>query len=153
MRPRRGSRGDRYVLKGGKMGTTTGPTADVIVVYAKTDPEAQQRGITAFLVEKGMKGFSVAQKLDKLGMRGSDTGELVFQDVEIPAENVLGTVDKGVNVLMSGLDYERAVLAAGPTGIMQACLDVVIPYVHERRQFGQAIRSEERRVGIERVST
>src|SRR3546814_10995262 len=98
-------------------------------------------------------GFSVAQKLDKLGMRGSDTGELVFQDVEIPAENVLGTVDKGVNVLMSGLDYERAVLAAGPTGIMQACLDVVIPYVHERRQFGQAIRSEERRVGIERVST
>ncbi|HEY9566794.1 MAG TPA: isovaleryl-CoA dehydrogenase [Thalassobaculum sp.] len=139
MRTRAERKGDRYLLNGGKMWITNGPTADVIVVYAKTDPEAQQRGITAFLVEKGMKGFSVAQKLDKLGMRGSDTGELVFQDVEIPAENVLGTVDKGVNVLMSGLDYERAVLAAGPTGIMQACLDVVIPYVHERRQFGQAI--------------
>jgi len=139
MRTRAEKRGDRYVMNGGKMWITNGPTADVIVVYAKTDPDAHQRGITAFLVEKGMPGFSVAQKLDKLGMRGSDTGELVFQDVEIPEENVLGTVNKGVNVLMSGLDYERAVLAAGPTGIMQACLDVVIPYVHERKQFGQAI--------------
>jgi isovaleryl-CoA dehydrogenase len=139
MRTRAEKKGDRYILNGGKMWITNGPTADVIVVYAKTDPEAHQRGITAFLVEKGMKGFSIAQKLDKLGMRGSDTGELVFEDVEIPAENVLGTVNKGVNVLMSGLDYERAVLAAGPTGIMQACMDVVIPYVHERKQFGQAI--------------
>jgi isovaleryl-CoA dehydrogenase len=139
MRTRAEKKGDRYILNGGKMWITNGPTADVIVVYAKTDPEAHQRGITAFLVEKGMKGFSIAQKLDKLGMRGSDTGELVFEDVEIPAENVLGVVNKGVNVLMSGLDYERAVLAAGPTGIMQACMDVVIPYVHERKQFGQAI--------------
>ncbi|GHD58988.1 isovaleryl-CoA dehydrogenase [Thalassobaculum fulvum] len=139
MRTRAEKKGDRYILNGGKMWITNGPTADVIVVYAKTDPDAHQRGITAFLVEKGMKGFSIAQKLDKLGMRGSDTGELVFEDVEIPAENVLGTVNKGVNVLMSGLDYERAVLAAGPTGIMQACMDVVIPYVHERKQFGQAI--------------
>jgi len=139
MRTRAEKKGDRWILNGGKMWITNGPTADVIVVYAKTDPDAQQRGISAFLVEKGMKGFSVAQKLDKLGMRGSDTGELVFQDVEIPEENLLGTLNKGVNVLMSGLDYERAVLAAGPTGIMQACMDVVIPYVHERRQFGQAI--------------
>ena len=139
MRTKAEKKGDRYILNGGKMWITNGPTADVIVVYAKTDPEAHQRGITAFLVEKGVKGFSIAQKLDKLGMRGSDTGELVFEDVEIPEENVLGVVNKGVNVLMSGLDYERAVLAAGPTGIMQACMDVVIPYVHERKQFGQAI--------------
>ena len=109
------------------------------MVYAKTDPNAGARGITAFLIEKGMKGFSTAQKLDKLGMRGSDTGELVFEDCEVPAENVLGTVGGGVNVLMSGLDYERVVLAAGPLGIMQACLDVVMPYVHERKQFGQPI--------------
>ncbi|MEQ9522903.1 MAG: isovaleryl-CoA dehydrogenase [Thalassobaculum sp.] len=139
MRTRAEKKGDRWILNGGKMWITNGPTADVIVVYAKTDPDAHQRGITAFLVEKGMNGFSVAQKLDKLGMRGSDTGELVFQDVEIPEENLLGTLNKGVNVLMSGLDYERAVLAAGPTGIMQACMDVVIPYVHERKQFGQSI--------------
>ena len=139
MRTRAEKKGDRYILNGGKMWITNGPTADVIVVYAKTDPEAHQRGITAFLIEKGMKGFSVAQKLDKLGMRGSDTGELVFEDVEIPEENLLGVLNKGVNVLMSGLDYERAVLAAGPTGIMQACMDVVIPYVHERKQFGRSI--------------
>ncbi|HEY8610826.1 MAG TPA: acyl-CoA dehydrogenase family protein, partial [Roseomonas sp.] len=118
---------------------TNGPDADVLVVYAKTDPDAGPRGITAFLVEKGFKGFSTAQKLDKLGMRGSNTCELVFEDCEVPAENVLGTEGRGVNVLMSGLDYERAVLAAGPTGIMQACLDVVLPYVHDRKQFGKAI--------------
>jgi isovaleryl-CoA dehydrogenase len=139
MRTRAEKRGDRYVLNGTKFWITNGPTADVIVVYAKTTPEAGARGITAFIVEKGTKGFSCAQKLDKLGMRGSDTGELVFVDAEIPAENVLGAVDGGVAVLMSGLDYERAVLAAGPLGIMQACLDVVLPYVHERKQFGQAI--------------
>jgi isovaleryl-CoA dehydrogenase len=139
MKLRARRRGDRWVLDGTKFWITNGPDADVLVVYAKTDPEAGARGITAFLVEKGMKGFSCAQKLDKLGMRGSNTGELVFQDCEVPEENVLGAVGRGVNVLMSGLDYERAVLAAGPTGIMQACLDVVIPYVHERRQFGQAI--------------
>ncbi len=139
MRTRAEKKGDRWIVNGGKMWITNGPTADVIVVYAKTDPEKNQHGITAFLIEKGMKGFSVAQKLDKLGMRGSDTGELVFQDVEVPEENVLGTVDGGVKVLMSGLDYERAVLAAGPTGIMQACMDVVIPYVHERKQFGRSI--------------
>ncbi len=131
--------GDRYVLNGNKMWITNGPDADVLVVYAKTDPEAGSRGITAFLIEKGFKGFSTAQKLDKLGMRGSNTCELVFQDCEVPAENVLGNVGKGVNVLMSGLDYERAVLAAGPCGIMQAALDVVLPYVHERKQFGQSI--------------
>ena len=139
MRTRAEKKGDRYILNGGKMWITNGPTADVVVVYAKTDPDKHQHGITAFLIEKGMKGFSVAQKLDKLGMRGSDTGELVFQDVEVPEENVLGAVDGGVKVLMSGLDYERAVLAAGPTGIMQACMDVVIPYVHERKQFGRSI--------------
>jgi isovaleryl-CoA dehydrogenase len=139
MKLRAEKRGDRYVLNGTKFWITNGPDADVLVVYAKTDPQAGPRGITAFLVEKGMKGFSCAQKLDKLGMRGSNTGELVFQDCEVPEENVLGAVGRGVNVLMSGLDYERAVLAAGPTGIMQACLDVVVPYVHERRQFGQAI--------------
>jgi isovaleryl-CoA dehydrogenase len=139
MKLRAEKKGDRYVLNGNKMWITNGPTADVLVVYAKTDPAAGPRGITAFLVEKGFKGFSTAQKLDKLGMRGSDTGELVFQDCEVPKENVLGSVGKGVNVLMSGLDYERAVLAAGPLGIMQAAMDVVIPYIHERKQFGQSI--------------
>jgi isovaleryl-CoA dehydrogenase len=139
MRLRADKRGDRYVLNGTKMWITNGPEADTLVVYAKTDPSAGSRGITAFLVERGMPGFSVAQKLDKLGMRGSNTGELVFQDCEIPEENVLGKIGGGVRVLMSGLDYERAVLAAGPLGIMQACMDVVIPYVHERKQFGQAI--------------
>ena len=132
-------KGDRYVLNGTKFWITNGPCADVLVVYAKTDPKAGPRGITAFLIEKGFKGFSTAQKLDKMGMRGSDTGELIFEDCEVPAENVLGEVGKGVNVLMSGLDYERAVLAAGPLGIMQAAMDVVIPYVHQRRQFGQPI--------------
>lgn len=139
MRTRAEKRGDRYVLNGNKMWITNGPTAETLVVYAKTDPEAGPRGITAFLIEKGFKGFSTHQKLDKLGMRGSDTCELVFEDCEVPEENVLGQVGKGVNVLMSGLDYERAVLAAGSTGIMQACMDVVLPYVHERKQFGQAI--------------
>ena len=132
-------KGDRYVLNGTKMWITNGPDADVIVVYAKTDVAAGPRGITAFLVEKNFKGFSVAQKLDKLGMRGSNTGELVFQDCEVPEENVLGTIGKGVNVLMSGLDYERVVLTGGPLGIMAACMDVVVPYVHERTQFGQPI--------------
>ncbi|MBJ6127132.1 isovaleryl-CoA dehydrogenase [Microvirga splendida] len=139
MRTRAEKRGDRYVLNGNKMWITNGPTADTLVVYAKTDPEAGPRGMTAFLIEKGFKGFSTHQKLDKLGMRGSDTCELVFEDCEVPEENVLGQVGRGVNVLMSGLDYERAVLAAGSTGIMQACMDVVLPYVHERKQFGQAI--------------
>ena len=132
-------KGDRYVLNGSKMWITNGPCADVLVVYAKTDPKAGPKGITAFLIEKGFKGFSTAQKLDKMGMRGSDTGELIFDNCEVPAENVLGSVGKGVNVLMSGLDYERAVLAAGPLGIMQAAMDVVIPYVHQRKQFGQPI--------------
>ncbi|WP_346909604.1 isovaleryl-CoA dehydrogenase [uncultured Roseibium sp.] len=132
-------KGDRYVLNGSKMWITNGPQADTLIIYAKTDPDAGPKGITAFLVEKGFKGFSVAQKLDKLGMRGSETGELVFQDCEVPEENVLGQVGKGVNVLMSGLDYERTVLAAGSIGIMQAAMDVVIPYVHERQQFGQPI--------------
>lgn len=139
MKLRADKKGDRYILNGNKMWITNGPTADVLVVYAKTDPNAGPRGITAFLVEKGFKGFSTAQKLDKLGMRGSDTGELVFQDCEVPEENVLGQLGRGVNVLMSGLDYERAVLAAGPLGIMQAAMDVVIPYIHERKQFGQSI--------------
>ena len=139
MRTRAEKRGDRYVLNGGKMWITNGPDADVLVIYAKTTPEAGPRGITAFLVEKDFPGFSTAQKLDKLGMRGSNTCELVFQDCEVPDENVLGGIDDGVRVLMSGLDYERAVLAAGPIGIMQACMDVVVPYVHERKQFGQAI--------------
>ena len=139
MRLRADYKGDRYVLNGNKMWITNGPDADTLVVYAKTDPEAGPRGITAFLIERGFKGFSTAQKLDKLGMRGSNTCELIFQDCEVPAENVLGEVGRGVNVLMSGLDYERAVLAAGPLGIMQACMDVVVPYVHERRQFGQPI--------------
>lgn len=132
-------KGDRYILNGSKMWITNGPDADTLVVYAKTDPEAQQRGITAFIVEKGFKGFSVAQKLDKLGMRGSHTGELVFQDCEVPEENILGSLNGGVRVLMSGLDYERAVLAAGPLGIMQAAMDLVVPYVHDRKQFGQPI--------------
>jgi len=139
MKTRADKRGDRYVLNGSKMWITNGPVADTLVIYAKTDPSGGPRGITAFLVEKGMKGFSTAQKLDKLGMRGSDTCELVFQDCEVPEENVLNSVGKGVNVLMSGLDYERAVLAAGPLGIMHACLDVVMPYVQERKQFGQPI--------------
>ncbi|ODA20051.1 isovaleryl-CoA dehydrogenase, partial [Achromobacter xylosoxidans] len=139
MKLRADKKGDRYVLNGSKMWITNGPDADTLVVYAKTDPEAHQRGITAFLVEKGFKGFSVAQKLDKLGMRGSHTGELVFQDCEIPEENVLGQVNGGVKVLMSGLDYERAVLSGGPVGIMQAVMDVVVPYIHDRKQFGQAI--------------
>ena len=139
MRLRAERRGDRYVLNGTKMWITNGPDADVLVIYAKTDPSAGPKGITAFLVEKSFPGFSCAQKLDKLGMRGSNTGELVFQDCEVPAENVLGEINGGVRVLMSGLDYERAVLAAGPLGIMQACMDIVLPYVHERKQFGQAI--------------
>src|SRR5262244_3623867 len=139
MKTRADKKGDRYVLNGSKFWITNGPEADTLVVYAKTDPNAGPRGITAFLIEKGMKGFSTAQKLDKLGMRGSDTCELVFQDCEVPETNVLGEVGRGVNVLMSGLDYERAVLAAGPLGIMQACMDAVLPYVHERKQFGQPI--------------
>jgi isovaleryl-CoA dehydrogenase len=139
MRLRADKRGDRYVLNGTKMWITNGPNADVLVVYAKTDPAAGPRGITAFLIERGFPGFSTHQKLDKLGMRGSNTCELVFTDCEVPEENVMGQLGRGVNVLMSGLDYERAVLAAGPLGIMQACLDVVLPYVHERKQFGQSI--------------
>ena len=141
MRTRADKKGDRYVLNGNKMWITNGPCADTLIVYAKTDPAAGPRGITAFIIEKGMKGFSTAQKLDKLGMRGTDTCELVFQDCEVPEENVMSKVGEGVKVLMSGLDYERAVLAAGPLGIMQACLDAVIPYVHERKQFGQPIGS------------
>ena len=132
-------KGDRYILNGNKMWITNGPDADVLVVYAKTDLNAGPRGITAFIVEKGFKGFSTAQKLDKLGMRGSNTCELVFQDCEIPERNVLGEVNKGVHVLMSGLDYERAVLAGGPIGLMQACMDVVVPYLHDRVQFGKSI--------------
>src|SRR5450755_1820315 len=139
MRTRADKKGDRYILNGSKMWITNGPVADTLVVYAKTDRTAGARGITAFIIEKSMKGFAPAQKLDKLGMRGSDTSELVFTDCEVPEENVLGAVGNGVNVLMSGLDYERVVLAAGPLGIMQACMDVVVPYVHERKQFGQAI--------------
>ncbi len=139
MRLRADRRGDRFILNGSKLWITNGHYADTLVVYAKTKPDAGARGITAFLIEKGMRGFRPAQKLDKLGMRGSPTSELVFEDCEVPAENVLGRVDEGVRVLMSGLDYERAVLAAGPLGIMQAALDTVVPYIHERRQFGQAI--------------
>ena len=141
MRMRADRQGDRFVLNGSKMWITNGPEADTLVVYAKTDANAGARGITAFLIEKEMKGFSTAQKLDKLGMRGSDTCELVFTDCEVPEENVLGRVGDGVKILMSGLDYERVVLAAGPLGIMQACLDVVVPYVHERKQFGAPIGS------------
>jgi len=139
MRLRAERRGDAYVLNGTKMWITNGPDADTLVVYAKTDPQAGPRGITAFIVEKGYRGFTTAQKLDKLGMRGSNTCELVFEDCAVPAANVLGEEGRGVNVLMSGLDYERLVLAGGPLGIMAACFDVVLPYVHERRQFGQAI--------------
>ena len=139
MRTRADKVGDRYVLNGSKMWITNGPVADTLVIYAKTDRTAGSRGITAFIVEKDFKGFEPAQKLDKLGMRGSHTSELVFTDCEVPEENVLGAVGNGVNVLMSGLDYERVVLAAGPLGIMQACMDVVLPYVHQRQQFGQAI--------------
>jgi isovaleryl-CoA dehydrogenase len=139
MRTRADKKGDRYVLNGSKMWITNGPVAETFVVYAKTDATAGSRGMTAFIVEKSFKGFSQAQKLDKLGMRGSDTSELVFEDCAVPEENVLGAVGNGVNVLMSGLDYERVVLAAGPLGIMQACLDVVIPYVHDRKQFGRPI--------------
>jgi isovaleryl-CoA dehydrogenase len=141
MKTRAEKKGDRYVLNGSKMWITNGPEAETLVVYAKTDPAAGPRGITAFIIEKGMKGFSTAQKLDKLGMRGSDTCELVFEDCEVPAENILGKVGEGVRVLMSGLDYERVVLAAGPLGIMQAALDVVLPYVHDRKQFGEPIGS------------
>jgi isovaleryl-CoA dehydrogenase len=139
MKLRADKKGDRYILNGTKMWITNSPDAQVIVVYAKTDPNAGPRGITAFIVETSWKGFKVAQKLDKLGMRGSSTGELVFEDCEVPEENVVGAVGKGVNVLMSGLDYERSTLAAGPLGIMQAAMDVVVPYVHERKQFGQPI--------------
>lgn len=139
LRLRAERKGDRYLLNGSKFWITNGPNADVLVVYARTDPAAGPKGITAFLIEKGMKGFSVGPKLDKLGMRGSNTGELIFEDCEVPAENILGNLGGGVKVLMSGLDYERAVLSAGPLGIMQACLDVVLPYVHERKQFGRAI--------------
>ncbi|AOM00715.1 MULTISPECIES: isovaleryl-CoA dehydrogenase [Cobetia] len=132
-------RGDHYVLNGNKMWITNGPDAHTLVVYAKTDPDAGSKGITAFIIERDFPGFSTAQKLDKLGMRGSNTCELVFQDCQVPAENVLGEVNRGVKVLMRGLDFERTVLAAGPIGIMQACMDIVVPYLHERRQFGQAI--------------
>jgi isovaleryl-CoA dehydrogenase len=141
MKLRADKKGDRFVLNGTKFWITNAPHADTLVVYAKTDPQAGPRGITAFLIEKDFKGFSVSRKLDKLGMRGSDTGELVFEDCEVPEENVMGPLNKGAGVLMSGLDYERAVLAAGPLGIMQACLDAVIPYVRERKQFGQPIGS------------
>ncbi|HBD7368920.1 TPA: isovaleryl-CoA dehydrogenase [Legionella pneumophila] len=133
------SAGDKYILDGTKMWITNGPDADVLVVYAKTDKQAGSKGITAFIIEKGMPGFKTAQKLDKLGMRGSNTCELVFDQCEVPSENVLGTINQGVKVLMSGLDYERTILAAGPVGIMRACMDVVLPYVHERKQFNQAI--------------
>ena len=139
MRLRADRRGDGYVLNGTKMWITNGPDADVLVVYAKTQPDAGPRGITAFLIEKSMPGFRCAQKLDKLGMRGSNTGELVFEDCLVPAANVMGPLDGGVGVLMSGLDYERAVLSGGPLGIMQACMDAVLPYVHDRKQFGQPI--------------
>ena len=139
MQLRAEKKGDRYILNGNKMWITNGPEANVLVVYAKTDKKAGSKGITAFIVEKNFKGFSTAQKLDKLGMRGSNTCELVFKNCEVPEENILGKVNKGAKVLMSGLDYERVILAAGPVGIMQACLDVVIPYVHERKQFGKSI--------------
>jgi isovaleryl-CoA dehydrogenase len=139
MKLRADKKGDRYVLNGGKFWITNAKEADTLIVYAKTEPDAASKGITAFLIDKDMKGFSVAQSLDKLGMRGSPTGELVFQDCEVPQENIMGPLNKGVQILMSGLDYERAVLAAGPIGIMQACMDVVLPYIHERKQFGQKI--------------
>ena len=139
MRLKAEKKGDKYVLNGNKMWITNGPDADVLVVYAKTDMEAHSRGITAFLIEKGMPGFSTAQKLDKLGMRGSNTCELVFEDCEVPEQNIMGGMNQGVKVLMSGLDYERVVLSGGPLGIMRACMDIVVPYVHERKQFGKAI--------------
>src|SRR5271168_832332 len=139
MRTRADKKGDRYVLNGSKMWITNGPVADTLVIYAKTDRTAGARGITSFIVEKGFKGFSTGKKLDKLGMRGSDTSEIVFEDCEVPRENMLGVVGNGVNILMSGLDYERTVLAAGPLGLMQSCLHLVIPYVHQRTQFGQPI--------------
>ncbi len=139
MRLRAELKGDRYILNGSKMWITNGPEAETLVVYAKTDPEAHSRGITAFIIERGFKGFSTAQKLDKLGMRSSQTCELVFEACEVPVENVLGTVNNGVGVLMSGLDYERVVLSGGPLGIMQACMDLVVPYVHERKQFNKSI--------------
>ncbi|MBO6765128.1 isovaleryl-CoA dehydrogenase [Maricaulis sp.] len=139
MRLKAEKKGDRYVLNGSKMWITNAPTADTLIVYAKTDADAGSRGISAFIIEKDMKGFSVAQKLDKLGMRGSETGELVFEDCEVPEENVMGPLNGGVEVLMSGLDYERAVLSSGPVGIMQACMDVVMPYIRERKQFGRSI--------------
>ncbi len=139
MRLKAEKKGDKYILNGTKFWITNGPQADTLIVYAKTDPEAGSRGITAFIVEKEFPGFSVAQKLDKLGMRGSETGELVFNNCEVPEENILGKLNGGVGVLMSGLDYERTVLAAGPIGLMQACMDIVMPYIHERKQFGQAI--------------
>jgi isovaleryl-CoA dehydrogenase len=141
MKTKAEKKGDRFILNGSKMWITNGPVAETIIVYAKTDPAAGPRGISAFIIEKGMPGFSASPKLDKLGMRGSDTAELVFTDCEVPEDNLLSAVGKGANVLMSGLDYERVVLAAGPLGIMQACMDVVMPYVHERRQFGQPIGS------------
>jgi isovaleryl-CoA dehydrogenase len=141
MRTRADRRGDRYILNGSKMWITNGPIAETVVIYAKTDPKAGARGITAFIVENKFPGYSTAQKLDKLGMRGSDTGELVLEDCEVPEDNVLGAVNEGVKVLMSGLDYERAVLAAGPLGLMQACMDTVIPYVHQRKQFDAPIGS------------
>jgi isovaleryl-CoA dehydrogenase len=139
MRLKAENKGDYYVLNGTKMWITNGPEADTLVVYTKTNPDAASKGITAFIIEKGMKGFYTAQKLDKLGMRGSDTSELVFEDCEVPSENILGGLNKGTSVLMRGLDYERVILAAGPIGIMQACMDVVLPYIHERKQFGKAI--------------
>ena len=139
MTTRAEKKGDRFVVNGAKMWITNGPVADALIVYAKTDPAAGARGISAFLIERGMKGFSHGGKLDKLGMRGSDTSELIFEDCEVPEENLVGQLGRGVNVLMSGLDYERVVLAAGPLGIMQAAMDVVMPYVHERKQFGQPI--------------
>ena len=139
MKLRAEKKGDRYILNGSKMWITNAPDADILLVYAKTDPDAGPKGISTFLIEKDFKGFSVAQKLDKLGMRGSTTGELVFENCEVPEENVVGEVNKGVHVLMSGLDYERAVLSGGPLGIMQACMDVVLPYIHERQQFGKPI--------------
>jgi len=141
MRTRAERKGDRFVINGSKMWITNGPEAETIIIYAKTDASAGPRGITAFIIEKGMRGFTTAQKLDKLGMRGSDTSELVFEDCEVPEENVVGRLNDGVKVLMSGLDYERVVLAAGPIGIMQACMDNVLPYVHERKQFGEPIGS------------
>src|SRR4249920_1245349 len=139
MSTRAEKKGDRYVINGSKMWITNGPIAETLVVYVKTDPGAGPRGITAFIIEKGMSGFTTAQKLDKMGMRGSDTAELVFEDCEVPEDNVLGNVGRGVNVLMSGLDYERVVLAGGPLGIMQACLDLAVPYMRERKQFGKSI--------------